>query len=67
MKPQQGKICLVNRIPTCDFCQNPGPYDFKTTFGPWAHGCKQHYHAHRAYPDLGVGKAQIWITLEQVS
>lgn len=66
MKAKQGEVCLVSTIPPCNFCADgtPGPYDFKTAFGPWANGCKAHYEQHRAAPGLGVGKAQLWITEE---
>jgi len=54
-------VVLVDRIPNCNFCDNPGPYDFKTLMGPWAHGCETHYKLYRAYPELGVGKGQLWV------
>jgi len=33
-------------------------YDFVTLRGPWAVGCKIHYHEHRRYNVLGTGKGQ---------
>lgn len=67
LKPERGKVCLVPTIPACNFCEDgtPGPYDFKTKFGPWGHGCEQHWKIYRVSPDLGVGKAQLWITPDQ--
>lgn len=70
-KPEKGKIVVVPEIPDCDFCVMqdvrgiPGPYDFKTVHGPWAHGCEIHYVANRVSPNLGVGVAQLWITESQ--
>jgi hypothetical protein len=66
--PKSGEVVVVTSIPQCNFeCEKPGPYDFKTIMGPWANGCLEHYQAFRAFPDLGVGKAQIWITEDQVA
>jgi hypothetical protein len=50
----------VARLPRCDFGSDGhlATYDFKTTQGPWANGCKDHYLEHRFYPDLGTGKGQ---------
>jgi hypothetical protein len=60
------EIIAVKHIPKCDFCHDrydiPGPYDFKTRMGPWAHGCPQHWLEFRAYPELGQGKGQLWIS-----
>jgi hypothetical protein len=67
LKPKPGEVKVVDRIPNCDFnCPKPGPYDFATKFGPWAHGCADHYEANKASEGLGVAKAQIWITKDQV-
>lgn len=67
--PKKGEICLVGHIPACDFCRDgtPGPYDFKTTMGPWAHGCERHWEKCRAAARLGVGLGQLWITEDQVA
>jgi hypothetical protein len=65
-KPERGKVVVVPSIPQCDFCTDPGIYDFKSTFGPWAHGCEVHYHDHAQYSELGEGKGQLWITVDQV-
>ena len=43
----------------------PGIYDFRTIMGSWAHGCTTHYRQYRAFPSLGVGKGQRWITADQ--
>lgn len=63
------EIILVSSIPSCNFCQDgtPGPYDFKTTMGPWANGCEEHYKEHRAAPTLGVGKGQFLLLEDQVT
>ena len=63
-KPIPGEICVVTELPCCDFC-NDGTlarYDFKTKHGPWAFGCSSHYLRHRLYDELGLGKAQLWVT-----
>lgn len=63
--PVPGELCVVPEIPACNFCKDgtPGEYDFKTVYGPWAHGCETHWQEHRAYPTLGVGKGQKWVVL----
>jgi hypothetical protein len=67
--PKAGEIVVVRDIPDCNFCEDgtPGPYDFATRMGPWASGCAQHYALYQAAPGLGVGKAQLWITEDQVA
>lgn len=30
-------------ICTCDFCKKQARYDGKTTMGPWAYMCEEHY------------------------
>lgn len=69
MKAQAGKIRLIEVRPPCDFqgqggCPTPAEYEFKSWLGPWVFGCERHYYAHRAYDDLGFGKAQLLITRE---
>lgn len=67
-KPQPGRVVVVHAIPECDFCGAPGPYDFKTTFGPWAHGCEACWRENAARPGvLALGVAQRWILADQVS
>jgi len=63
VKADPGKVCVVDSIPQCDFCSDgtPGPYDFKTVYGPWAHGCKAHWMQLRISANLGVGIAQLWV------
>jgi len=60
--PIPGMLCIVDHVPSCDFCDKPGPFDFMTVMGPWAHGCERHWRKYRAYPGLGVGKGQFWMT-----
>ena len=64
--PIPGVLCIVDKIPNCDSCgmedkDTPGPYDFPTRMGPWAHGCEQHWQANSMYRELGVGKGQYWL------
>jgi hypothetical protein len=43
----------------CDFeCPLDAEYDFKTSGGPWANGCRVHYLQHRMFTTLGTGKGQ---------
>jgi len=65
-KPTPGKVVVVDEVPTCNFCETPGPYDFKTKHGPWAHGCEVHWRQYRVSPTLGTGKAQLLVTADQV-
>jgi len=60
---RDGTRCVVPAIPPCDFCGDgtPGPYDFHTRMGPWAHGCHQHWILYRT-GELGVGSGQLWVT-----
>jgi len=72
LEPVPHQVIVVSRIPLCDFCtqkgmNKPGPYDFKTYSGPWAHGCLKHWEANREYQELGSGKGQLWITEAQVA
>jgi hypothetical protein len=66
------EVILVDHIPMCHFCATltekavPGPYDFKTHMGPWANGCDLHWKCYRAFPELGTGMGQLWVTLDQV-
>jgi hypothetical protein len=55
------QVILVDHIPSCNFCQSLGEYDFKTVHGPWANGCEAHWQAYRAYPKLGTGFGQKWV------
>lgn len=72
LTPVPGEICLVAKIPLCDFCKYSdahtgtlGPYDFASRYG-WAHGCERHWIAYRSASGLGVGKAQLWVTQDQI-
>lgn len=52
---------LVDAIPSCNFCDLPGEYDFKTVMGPWANGCEKHWMLYRTSAKLGTGIGQKWI------
>ena len=43
-------------LPKCDFCKEDAEYDGRTTSGPWAYMCKQHFTEHGV--GLGMGKGQ---------
>jgi hypothetical protein len=66
-KPVPHKVIVVESVPTCNFCEQPGPYDFPTRMGPWANACQKHWEAYRIHADLGTGKGQMWITEDQVT
>lgn len=50
---------LVNEIPKCDFCGEPGIYDSKTTFGSWANLCEKHFGQYGSGLGLGRGQKRI--------
>ena len=56
------KIDIIPKIiHTCDFCKKQARYDGKTTMGPWAYMCEEHYHLYGynikgLYTDLGTTK-----------
>lgn len=71
-KLEPHKVILVDSIPDCDFCASrgdtkPGPYDFRTVFGMWGNGCKEHWMQYAASPTLGTGNGQLWVTKDQVT
>lgn len=53
----------VSTLPTCDLCVTPpirpAAYDAKTTHGPWANLCEEHYA--EIGIGLGLGKGQRYI------
>lgn len=70
--PIPHQVIVVPHIPNCDFCSQkgvtkPGPYDFATYMGPWAHGCQKHWEEFRVSHSLGTGMGQLWITKAQVA
>ena len=67
IRPMPGFVVVVPEIPQCNFCGEPGRYDFATRMGPWAHGCEVHWRKHRANTTLGVGKGQMWITKDEAA
>jgi hypothetical protein len=60
VKAIPGKIVRVTALPRCNFCNQPGPYDFVTKQGPWANGCEKCWKEHRRFATLGVGMGQFW-------
>jgi hypothetical protein len=58
----------VSKLPACDFCKaagikNDATYDGKTTDGPWASMCSNHFHWHGV--GLGTGRGQKLIVGEK--
>ncbi|GAJ12055.1 unnamed protein product, partial [marine sediment metagenome] len=47
----------VEKLPKCDFCDEPALYDAKTRMGPWAHMCEEHFKQH-GLGRLGTGFGQ---------
>jgi len=69
LEAQPGLVCVVDKLPVCNFCERNTMFDFVAKIGGmsgWAHGCMMHYHMHRLSAKLGVGLAQLWITEDQV-
>jgi hypothetical protein len=60
-----GKTAYIAVAKKCDFCDKSANYDFKTSWGPWANGCDDHYLQHRAYEKLGTGKGQLLVVGEE--
>ena len=65
MKPKPGFVVEVPALPKCDFCGRDARYDFRTSKGPWAYGCDEHWRAWGS-GSLGVGIGQMLITHEEV-
>lgn len=54
----------VSRIPDCDFCKQSGVKvkayaDAKTSMGPWANVCKNHFDRQKC--QLGLGLGQVFV------
>ena len=62
--PQDLTETQVARLPACDICKvefsssepNLAAYDGKTTSGPWAYMCEDHFDGHGV--GLGTGRGQ---------
>jgi hypothetical protein len=63
---EQGKVVAVAALPRCNFCDKTAEYDFKTTMGPWANGCYDHYRYYSAYQTLGTGQGQLLVAQSTV-
>jgi len=46
----------MDRIPTCNFCENDAEYDGATSVGPWAYMCETHFSQYGTGLGLGVGQ-----------
>jgi len=55
------QVILVDHVPSCNFCSEPGEYDFPTRMGPWANGCEKHWIQYRTSAKLGTGMGQKWV------
>jgi hypothetical protein len=58
----------VTSIPPCDLCKDlgkstPAAYDGKTTFGPWAYMCEEHWKLY-GVGQLGTGYGQRLVQAE---
>ena len=47
---------IVAKLSQCNFCSKDAHYDAKTSFGPWASMCEEHYKKYGI--GLGTGKGQ---------
>lgn len=52
----------VDKLPPCDFdrCHKQATVDGKTSLGPWAYMCPDHFEAFGV--GLGTGKGQLLLT-----
>lgn len=66
-QPKPGVLCKVPHLPQCNFCGDTARFDFMTAMGRWAHGCPSCWEMYRAYSTLGVGKAQMWMTADEMA
>lgn len=61
-------IAIVSKLPDCDF-EHDTPvvarYDFRTTTGQWANGCRADYIKWRLHSSLGTGKGQFLRTEDE--
>jgi hypothetical protein len=53
---------IVDKLPDCDFkpCSKKATVDGKTTHGPWAYMCPDHFEAFGV--GLGTGRGQLLLT-----
>lgn len=63
--PENGMTAEVPQIPDCDMCVDGtrAEYDAKTSQGPWAYMCRNHYGQWGI--GLGTGKGQRLILKEE--
>jgi hypothetical protein len=52
----------VLRIPPCNICKAPAKYDAKTTNGPWAYLCEDHYQVYGVGLGTGFGQKLVQVT-----
>jgi len=57
VNPRAGTEVYVEKLPKCDFCEEPALYDAKTRMGPWAYMCEEHFKQH-GLGRLGTGFGQ---------
>ena len=50
---------VVDFIPKCDFCTEPGVYDGRTVYGSWADMCHRHFGQYGCGLGLGRGQKRI--------
>lgn len=49
----------------CDFCNKPATYDAKTTLGPWAYLCDEHFKQHAAANCTVGSKRHLYTRLDE--
>jgi hypothetical protein len=68
--PIRGFVVITDSLPECDICISQGaaipnraPYDARTTGGPWAYVCEEHF-ATETDGTLGEGSGQYLVPSE---
>lgn len=46
----------LHKIQKCDFCKKPAKFDAKTSLGPWAFLCQEHFTQYGVALGLGWGQ-----------
>jgi hypothetical protein len=60
------RAVVLSTLPQCNFCDGVAHYDFRTSTGPWAYGCEEHWRQLRMTLGLGLGEAQLLLSTKEV-
>ena len=63
---QDWTVAEMAEMPDCDFCAEkaktrPASYDGKTTFGPWAYMCEDHFKTFGVGVGIGLGQRLVLV------